>query len=102
MREKKLGIEKYTEKINDEFPIEKGLKRMGTNDKKVMVINFNTVYYLAKKEWPFRDYLELLKQLEKNGVRDIGKGYLTDKKRVTFTKYIAHVIRTELDNDLKN
>ena len=35
-------------------------------------------------------------------MRDIGKAYLTDKKCAEFTKYIAHVIRTELDNDLKN
>ena len=35
-------------------------------------------------------------------MRDIGKAYFTDKKCAEFTKYIAHVIRTELDNDLKN
>ena len=37
-------------------------------------------------------------------MRDIGKAYLTDKKCAEFTKYIAQVIRTELelDNDLKN
>ena len=36
-------------------------------------------------------------------MRDIGKAYLTtDKKCAECTKYIAHVVRTELDNDLKN
>ena len=35
-------------------------------------------------------------------MRDIGKAYLTHKKCAEFTKYIAQVIRTELDNDLKN
>ena len=36
-------------------------------------------------------------------MRDIGKAYLTtDKKCAKCTKYIAHVVRTELDNDLKN
>ena len=35
-------------------------------------------------------------------MRDTEKAYLTDKKCAEFTKYIAHVIRTELDNDLKN
>ena len=35
-------------------------------------------------------------------MRDIEKVYLTNKKCSEFTKYVAHVIRTELDNDLKN
>ena len=35
-------------------------------------------------------------------MRDIGQAYLTDKKCTEFTKYIAHVIRTKLENDLKN
>ena len=35
-------------------------------------------------------------------MRDIGKAYLTDKKCAEFTKYIVHIIRTELDNDVKN
>ena len=75
---------------------------MGTDDKKALVIKFNTAYYLTKNERPFSDYPELLELQEKNGVRDIGKAYLTDKKCAEFTKYIAHVIRTESDNDLKN
>ena len=66
---------------------------MGTDDKKAMVIKFNTAYYLAKNERPLSDYLELLELQEKNGVRDIGKVYLTDKKCPEFTKYIAHVVR---------
>ena len=35
-------------------------------------------------------------------MREIGKACLTDEKCAEFTKYIAHVIRIELDNDLKN
>ena len=81
------------------LPLE-GLKRMGTDDKKALVIKFNTAYYLAKNERPFSDYHELLELHEKNGVRAIGKAYLT--KCAEFTKYIAHVTRAELDNDLKN
>ena len=75
---------------------------MGTDDKKALIIKFNTAYYLAKNERLFSDYLELLELQEKNRVKDIGKAYLTDKKCAEFTKYIAHVIRTKLDNDLKN
>ena len=75
---------------------------MGTDDKKALVIKFNTAYFLAKNERPFSDYPELLELQEKNGVRDIRKAYLTDKKCAEFTKYIAHVTRIELDNDLKN
>ena len=75
---------------------------MGTDDKKALIIKFNTAYYLAKNERLFSDYLELLELQEKNRVKDIGKAYLTDKKCAEFTKYRAHVIRTKLDNDLKN
>ena len=71
---------------------------MGTDDKKALVIKFNTAYYLAKNERLFSDYPELLKLQEKNEMRDIGKA----QKCAKFTEYIAHVIRTELDNDLKN
>ena len=75
---------------------------MGTDDKKALVIKFSTAYYLARNERLFSDYPELLELQEKSGVRDIGKAYLTDKKCAEFTKNIAHVIRTELDNDLQN
>ena len=64
------------------------MKQIGTDDKKALVVKFNTAYY----------FLELQ---EKNGVRDIGKVYFTDKKCAEFNKYIVNVIRTELD-DLKN
>ena len=101
-KRKNLGIEKYTEKVINNNPIGKLLKRMGTDDKKVLVKKFHTAYYLAKTERPFSDYPELLELQEKNGVRDIGKAYLTYKKCAEFTKYIAHVIRIELDNDLEN
>ena len=75
---------------------------MGTDDKKALVIKFNTAYYLAKNERPFNDYPELLELQQKHGVRDIGKTYLTDKKYAEFSRYIAHVIRTKLENDLKS
>ena len=61
---------------------------MGTDDKKALVIKFNTAYYLAKNERLLSNYLEFLELQGKNRVRDIGKIYLTE-----FTKYIAHVIR---------
>ena len=101
-KRKHLAIEKYTEKIIDETPIGKGSKRMCTDDKKALVIQFSTAYYLSKIERPFSNYHELLELQEKSGVRDIEKAYLTDKKYAEFTKNIAHVIRTELDNDLQN
>ena len=101
-KRKYLAIEKYTEKVIDETSIGKGLKRMCTDDKKALVIQFSTAYYLSKIERPFSNYPELLELQEKSGVRDIGKAYLTDKKCAEFTKNIAHVIRTELDNDLQN
>ena len=35
-------------------------------------------------------------------MKNIEKAYLTDKKCGEFTKYKAHVIREELENDFKN
>ena len=99
---KNLGIEKYTKKVINETPVGKGFKWMGTDDEKSLVIKFNTAYYLAKNERLFSDYPELLGLQEKNRVRDIGKAYLTDRKCAEFTKQIAHVIRTELENGMKN
>ena len=101
-KRKNLGIEKHTEKVIDETPIGKGLKRMGTDGKKVLVIKLNTAYCLAKNERPFSDYPGPVELQEKSEVMDIGKVYLTDKKCAGFTKHITHAIRTELDNDLKN
>ena len=49
-KRKDLGIAKYTEKVIDETPIGKGLKWMGTDGKKALVIKFNFTYYLAKNE----------------------------------------------------
>ena len=58
-KRKNLGIENYTEKVIDETPIGKGLKRMGTDYKKALVIKLNTAYYLVKNERPFSNYPEL-------------------------------------------
>ena len=58
-KRKNLGIEKYTKKVINETPVGKGLKWIGTDDKKLLVIKFNTAYYLAKNERPFNDYPEL-------------------------------------------
>ena len=87
-----LGIEKYKEKLIDEAPTEKGLKWMGSDDKKTLLIKFNNACYLAKNERPFNDFPNLMELQEKNKVRDIGKVYLTDKKCSEFTQHIANVI----------
>ena len=57
---KNLGMKKYTEKLIDEAPIEKGSKSMGSSDKKALLIKFNTTYYLAKNERPLTIFLILL------------------------------------------
>ena len=59
---KNLGIKKYTEKVIYENPIGKGLKQMSTEDKKALVIKFNTAYYLAKNERRFCGTLEKLSE----------------------------------------
>ena len=41
-KRKYLAIEKYTEKVIDETLIGKGLKRMCTDDKKTLIIQFST------------------------------------------------------------
>ena len=53
-------MKKYTEKLINEAPIEKGLKSMGSSDKKALLIKFNTAYYLAKNERPLTIFLILL------------------------------------------
>ena len=64
--------------------------------KKALPIKCNTAHYLAKNERSFKDFPNLIELHEKNGVRDIGKVYLTDKKCSEFTQHIANVIREEL------
>ena len=50
----------------------------GTDDKKKsLVIKVNTAYCLNTNERSFSDYPELLELQEKNGMRNIGKAYLT-------------------------
>ena len=70
---------------------------MSSTDKKALPIKFNTAYYLAKNERPFNNFPNLIELQEKNGVRDIGKVCLTDKKCFEFTQHIANVIREELE-----
>ena len=41
-KRKNLGIGNYTEKVIDETPIGKGLKQMGTDYKKALVITLHT------------------------------------------------------------
>ena len=60
MKIKNLGIEKSTEKVINETPIGKSLKQMDTDDKKALVIKFNTAYYLAKNERLCSNYSELI------------------------------------------
>ena len=43
-------------------------------------IHLSSAYYLAKNERPLNDFPNLIELQEKNGVRDIGKVDLTDKK----------------------
>lgn len=60
---------------------------MGTRNKEVLVITFN---------------VEFLKLQEKNKEKDTAKAYFRSTKWAEFRKYIAHVIREESENDLKN
>lgn len=60
---------------------------MGTRNKEVLVITFN---------------VEFLKLQEKNKEKDTAKAYGRSTKWAEFPKYIAHVIREESENDLKN
>ena len=73
---------------------------MCTEDKKALEIKFNSAYYLAKKERPFTDYPDILRLQEKNGIKDIGKGYLTNKSCTEFTDFIAKVQLDTLKQDL--
>ena len=48
---------------------------MCAEDKNVCWILFNSAYYLAKQEWSFSDFPDLLKLQEKNKMSGIKKCY---------------------------
>ena len=97
------GNNKYITKIIEGTLIGKELKRLCTDDKKILFVKFNNAYLLAKKELPFSkvyllvDFLELQK---KNDAQNLGKAYLTERKCAEFTEYIIETIKSKFARDL--
>ena len=68
---------------------------MADKDRKNMRVKFNSAYYLAKKERPFRDYPDLLNLQIKNSVPKFGEIYANERAAAVFTDYIAAAEKEE-------
>ena len=66
-RKETLGRSGYQQAVIRDTPIGRGLTRMADKDRETLTIRFNTAYYLAKNERPYRDFQELIELQEKNG-----------------------------------
>ena len=97
-----LGDASYTLEIIEKTPTGHGLKRMYRDDRKHLEYKFNSAYYLALKERPFTDFPELLTLQEKNGIKNIGKAYLTNNAYEELIDYIAEVTKVFLKTDIAN
>ena len=91
-----MGAIPYLQSVVEETPIGKGLAKMAEKDRENMRVKFNSAYYLAKKERPFRDYPDLLNLQIKNSVPKFGESYAHDRAAAVFTDYIAAVEQDEL------
>ncbi|CAB3983345.1 Hypothetical predicted protein [Paramuricea clavata] len=89
------GSERYTENVMKTTPIGKSITKMEEHSKKVLKMRFNTAYYLAKKEKPFKDYPDLLALQEKNGI-DKQRGYRTPQAAANFIDFIAEQFKAPL------
>ena len=88
-----LGAIPYQEHVVNNTPIGRGFKKMHAKDRESLLIKFNTAYYLAKKERPFSDYIDLLKLQVKNNVPGMKNSYKNDRTAATFTDYIGRVMK---------
>ena len=80
-KKSKLGAVPYFQNICDRTLIGKSVKKMAEKDRENMRVKFNSAYYLAKKERPFRDYPNLLELQNQNHV-----------SKVTQTMVISHTL----------
>ena len=62
---------------------------MAEKDRENMRTKFNSAYYLAKKERPFRDYPDLLELQKKNHGPKVGESCANAMAAAEFTDYIA-------------
>ena len=91
-----MGAIPYLQSVVEETPIGKGLAKMAEKDRENMRVKFNSAYYLAKKERPFRDYPDLLNLQIKNSVPKFGESYAHERAAAVFIDYIAAVEQDEL------
>ena len=61
---------------------------MAEKDWENMRVEFNSAYYLAKKECPFRDCPDLLELQKKNHAPKVGESYANAMAMAEFTDYI--------------
>ena len=90
-----LGAIPYLQSVVKETSIGKGLSKLADKDRKNMRVKFNSAYYLAKKERPFRDYPDLLNLQIKNLVPKFVGSYANERAAAVFTDYIAAAEKEE-------
>ena len=73
---------------------------MAEKDRKQMRVKFNSPYYLAKRERPFRYYPDLLNLQAKNEIPKFGESYNNERAAALFTEYVAEVEKKELQQAL--
>ena len=95
----KMGIETYMNRMVDGTPIGRSIKNMCTKVRESLKVKFNSAYYLAKRERPFRDFSDLLRLQSKNSDMNIGESYTTEHAAAKFVNVIGKVIRESLKAD---
>ena len=88
--------------MTEKMPIGYGRKRMCRDDRKHLEYKFNSAFYLAIKGRPFTEFPELLTMQEKNGIKNIGKAFLTNSACEELTDYIAELTKVLLKTDIAN
>ena len=88
----KLGATSYNEQVLDQTPIGQVLMKMADKEKEVLMVCFNTAYYLVKQERPFSDYKDLLNLQFKNGVKEF-QSYLNDRAAGNFMDVVGDIMK---------
>ena len=88
----KLGATSYNEQVLNQTPIGQGLMKMADKEKEVLMVCFNTAYYLVKQERPFSDYKDLLNLQFKNGVKEF-QSYLNDRAAGNFMDVVGDIMK---------
>ena len=79
-----MGVEVYSQKVVENSPIGRSVRKMQDKDRESLHVKFNDAYYLAKQERPYSAYTQLLILNKKNNIQNLGKAYANDRAVATF------------------